>query len=152
MQEEPGGAGAGMPHRPITEARRIAVADENDVVLARQAAFRQAEAAGLGRRATYEMVTAVSELGMNLVLHACGARHVVIEAVEGDGGRGVVVTSLDDGPGIPDIERAMQDGYSTAGGLGSGLPGARRLMDDFTIDSRTGPGGGTRIRACKWRR
>jgi serine/threonine-protein kinase RsbT len=69
---------------------------------------------------------------------------------EADGRRGIRVIARDEGPGIADLERALQDGYTTGGGLGLGLPGARRLVDDFSIESA--PGRGTTVTLVKWSR
>ena len=92
------------------------------------------------------LVLAVIELATNLVRYA---RHGVLALapVDGPAGIGIHVTSDDDGPGIADIDTALRDGYSTGDGRGSGLPAARRLMDEFSIASDAG---GTRITACKW--
>jgi serine/threonine-protein kinase RsbT len=89
---------------------------------------------------------AVSELAMNLVRYAAGGG-IVLSPVEGLPGPGVQVESYDHGPGIADLDRAFEDGFSTAGGLGSGLPAVRRLMDE--VDIETGAGG-TLIVARKW--
>jgi serine/threonine-protein kinase RsbT len=89
---------------------------------------------------------AVSELATNLVRHANGGE-LRLAIVEGPRGRGLEVESRDAGPGIADVDLALEDGYSTTGGLGSGLPAARRLMDEFAIASNPG---GTRVVARKW--
>ncbi|MFE1602368.1 ATP-binding protein [Methylobacterium sp. ID0610] len=131
------------------ESRSFRVTAEIDVVEARQAARRLAEHHGFGKVRAHAFATAVSELAMNLVLHARrgGTIHL---AVRQDAGRMLIgVTAEDDGPGIPDTDLAMRDGYSTGGGLGCGLPGTRRLVDEFSIASR--PGGGTRVDGSMWR-
>jgi serine/threonine-protein kinase RsbT len=92
------------------------------------------------------VVLAVSELAMNLARYA-EQGEIVLSRVDAPRGVGVQIVSRDQGPGIPDLARALEDGYSTGGGLGSGLPGVRRLMDDFAIESRPA---GTRIVATKW--
>ncbi|HEU5098724.1 MAG TPA: anti-sigma regulatory factor [Roseiflexaceae bacterium] len=89
----------------------------------------------------------ILELTRNILVHA-GKGELHLEIVEQDGRRGMAVRALDHGPGIPDIALAMRDGYSTAQTLGAGLPGARRLMDDFSIESQVGLG--TTVRAVKW--
>src|SRR5574342_17922 len=92
--------------------------------------------------------TAISELARNIVHYA---RHgeIVLSIIDNrNGKRGLLVIARDDGPGIPNVSRALQDGYSTSGSLGLGLPGARRLMDEFEIVS--GPSSGTTITARKW--
>lgn len=110
------------------------------------------EARGLAARAGFNQVDAesialaVSELATNLLRFAPGGT-ILASICQGDAGRAIVIESRDSGPGIVDVELALQDGYSTGGGLGSGLPGVRRLMDDFALS--TGPGG-THIEARKW--
>lgn len=89
----------------------------------------------------------ILELSRNILAHA-SAGQLSLEAIEVAGRHGVAVIAQDDGPGISDIELAMRDGYSTAQTLGAGLPGVRRLMDEFEIESA--PGMGTRVRAIKW--
>lgn len=105
-----------------------------------------AERLGFDRADAEEVALAVSELAMNLHRYAVDGTIQLRIVVEGER-RGLEVQSRDLGPGIDDPVLALQDGYSTVGSMGSGLPGARRLMDDF--DLATGPAG-TRIVACKW--
>jgi serine/threonine-protein kinase RsbT len=90
---------------------------------------------------------AVLELARNILVHA-GDGELQIEVAEAGGRCGIVVEARDRGPGIVDIELAMRDGYSTAKTLGAGLPGVKRLMDTFEIESTIGVG--TRVRAVKW--
>lgn len=94
------------------------------------------------------IATAISELARNIVLYA-EYGEVVIRLEEVSGRTGIVVVARDEGPGIPDVEHAMQDGYSTSGGLGLGLPGTKRLMDEFEIESEVGRG--TVVTVKKWR-
>jgi serine/threonine-protein kinase RsbT len=89
----------------------------------------------------------ILELTRNILAHA-GSGELRLEVVDDGRRRGVAVVASDHGPGIPDIELALRDGYSTAHTLGAGLPGVRRLMDDFAIESAIGQG--TRVRAVKW--
>ncbi|HJZ46166.1 MAG TPA: anti-sigma regulatory factor [Roseiflexaceae bacterium] len=89
----------------------------------------------------------ILELTRNILVHA-GEGELHLEKLEEDDRHGMAVVALDNGPGIADITLAMLDGYSTARTLGAGLPGVRRLMDDFTIESRVGAG--TSVRAVKW--
>ena len=96
------------------------------------------------------VATAASELANNLWMHAHAGGHVSLDRLDGPEGTGVALIVEDDGPGIEDVARAMSEGYSSGGGLGYGLPGVRRLMDEFSIDSS--PGRGTRIVARKWLR
>jgi serine/threonine-protein kinase RsbT len=93
-------------------------------------------------------VTAASELARNLVQHA-GGGVVRVETISEGLRRGLRLVFEDQGPGIPDIELAMRDGYSTDGGLGLGLSGARRLSNEFAIDSS--PGHGTRVTIARWK-
>ena len=128
---------------------RISIAHESDIVAARRAGRALAEGLGLSSGELAVLATAISEVARNIVAYA---RHgeVVLELVHERGRRGLRVVARDDGPGIADLARAMQDGYSTSRGLGLGLPGARRLMDDFDIVSA--PGKGTTITMTKWAR
>jgi serine/threonine-protein kinase RsbT len=124
----------------------IAVSNISDAEHARRQAQPIARSLGF-ESPLIEMITlAVSELAMNLVRYAKNGR-INLSETRGPRGVGIQVDSYDDGPGISDIGLAMQDGYSTSGGMGSGLPGVKRLMDDFAI--RTGESG-TSIVACKW--
>lgn len=124
------------------------VVDEHHVAEARRMAKALAGTASLGRVSTFCLATAVSELAHNLVRHATRGGTITIAVLNRNGKIGIEVTAEDDGPGIPDVTLAMQDGFSSTDGLGSGLPGAKRLMDDFEITSTVGTG--TRIVARKW--
>jgi serine/threonine-protein kinase RsbT len=95
------------------------------------------------------VATAISELARNIVRYAVRGE-IILRLVQNDGKKGIEVVANDDGPGIPDVGLAMQDGYSTSGGLGLGLPGTRRLMDDFEITSDFGKG--TTVTVRRWRR
>jgi serine/threonine-protein kinase RsbT len=95
-----------------------------------------------------KLVTAASELARNALIYGGGGT-VRIETLEREKRRGLKVTFEDQGPGIPDIERALQDGFTSGGGLGLGLGGAKRLVNDFTI--RSAPGEGTSITVVKWK-
>lgn len=125
----------------------VRVSDESDAVVARQRARELAAQQGLSTEAAEALATAVSEIAHNLVVHA-GSGEVWIAPLVDGGKRGVRVTVLDTGPGIADIAQAMQDGFSTAGSLGFGLPGARRLVDEFEIESTVGRG--TRVTLRSW--
>jgi serine/threonine-protein kinase RsbT len=129
---------------------RIAIESDADVVTARQRA--RALAIGLDMPSTDQtlLATAISEIARNITTYALDGRgEVLIDLVHDARGRkGVRVVARDQGPGIEDLERAMTDGYTTGGGLGLGLPGARRLVDEFAID--TGPGKGTTVTLVKW--
>jgi serine/threonine-protein kinase RsbT len=126
---------------------RIPINRDADIVSARQAARELAGRAGLEGTDLTVLATAVSEVARNIVRFTEGGE-IVVEIVEQDGRRGVQVVARDSGPGIPDVEQAMADGYSTYAGLGLGLPGARRLMDDFAVVSEEGRG--TTVTMTKW--
>ena len=130
----------------MRRAPRVRVAREADVAAAARAARAQAELCGLSRVEAQHVATAVSEVAGNAVKYA-GGGEVLLARVERSGRRGLAVTVRDDGPGIADVEAALRDGVSTGGSLGFGLPGARRLMDDFAIESAPG---GTEVRMARW--
>jgi serine/threonine-protein kinase RsbT len=127
---------------------RHTVQSAEDVVAIRQAVRQRAVELGFNLVDQTKIVTAASELARNTVQYAGGGR-VTIAAVEDFGRRGIRLTFEDDGPGIPDVQLAMKDGFTTGGGLGLGLSGARRLSSDFTIESK--PGKGTRVIITRWR-
>ncbi len=122
------------------------IARASDVEAARRAARELAGTAGLDTVAAEAVALAVSELATNLLRYAQDGV-IALAQVQGARGAGVQVESRDTGPGIADLGRALEDGYSTGGGLGSGLPAVRRLMDEFDIATDST---GTRIVACKW--
>jgi serine/threonine-protein kinase RsbT len=137
----------------VAEAEsRIAIESDADVVTARQRARELAADLELSSTDQTLLATAISEVARNITHYATGRRGEVIVSLvsEDDGRRGIRVVARDDCPGIADLERAMQDGYTTGGGLGLGLPGARRLVDDFSIESA--PGQGTTVTLVKWSR
>jgi serine/threonine-protein kinase RsbT len=119
-----------------------------DVVACRQAVRARAVALGFTLVDQTKIVTAASELARNTLQHGGGGR-MRLEIVEGGGRKGLKLTFEDDGPGIPDIQQAMQDGFTTGGGLGKGLGGSKRLVNEFEIASR--PGEGTRITIIRWK-
>ena len=131
------------------DSKRIIVEKEPDIALARHEGKRLAQTLGFGPTAQARIATAISELASNLVFHAGGGT-VTLSIVEREGLQGLEVLCEDSGPGIEDVELAMQDGYSTRGGLGGGLSGARRLMDEFEIRSQVGVG--TIVIARMWQR
>lgn len=124
----------------------VAVSSQRDVERVRREARATATRIGFGREEAEAVALAVSELATNLVRYAPGGELLVTACSEGTR-TGIAIESRDDGPGIADVALALQDGYSTGGGLGSGLPAVRRLMDDFALT--TGPAG-TRVEAHKW--
>lgn len=125
----------------------IAIKSDEDVILARQRVRIQAQAMGFGVLDQTRIVTAVSELARNIVVHAKKG-NVSIFKSKTEGKDGIKVVFEDMGPGMSDIERAMKEGYSTVGSLGIGLKGAKRLMDDFNISSS--PYEGTKVSIIKW--
>jgi serine/threonine-protein kinase RsbT len=131
----------------VSEPRRIAVSRDEDVVVARQIGRALATEIGFKGSDLTLIATAISEVARNIVVYA---KHgdITLDIVEDRGRRGVCVVARDEGPGIPDVEKAMRDGFSTGGSLGLGLPGARRLMDDFEIVSQVGVG--TTVTMRKW--
>lgn len=119
-----------------------------DVVRVRQAVRQRAVEAGFSLIEQTKIVTAASELARNTLEHG-GGGEVRIEEVHHNGRRGVRLAFEDKGPGIPDIALALKDGYTTGGGLGLGLSGAKRLMNDFEIQSQVGSG--TRVQTTRWK-
>jgi serine/threonine-protein kinase RsbT len=130
----------------MNAARTVRVAGDVDVATAARAARGLAEACGLSGVEAQHVATAVSEVARNAVKYARGGE-VELAPAERAGRRGLQVTVRDRGPGIADVTAALRDGTSTGGSLGLGLPGARRLMDDFAI--RSGPGG-TVVAMARW--
>jgi serine/threonine-protein kinase RsbT len=128
---------------------RVPVGADVDIVTARQKGRELAAQCGLSSTDLAVVATAISELARNIVRYAVRGE-IVLRAVDNGTKRGIEVVATDDGPGISDVPLAMQDGYSTSGGLGLGLPGVRRLMDEFDIVSRFGKG--TTVTVRKWRR
>ena len=126
---------------------RVAIRTDADVVTARQEARTMGASLGFSSTDLTLLATAISEVARNITTYA-GEGEVTLRVVSEDGRRGIEVLANDDGPGIADVELAMQDGYTTGNGLGLGLPGTRRLVDDF--DLRTAPGAGTSVRLVKW--
>lgn len=139
------------PVRFAMETIEVPIVSEPDVMSASRQARLLAERLGFTRSSAYHIATAASELAGNMLTHAGGGRlsastrldHPDLAVI------GLELLAEDEGPGIPDPELALTEGYSTGKGLGCGLPGVKRLMDDFSLEAR--PGGGTRVRAVKWR-
>jgi serine/threonine-protein kinase RsbT len=136
------------PVRSEQECERVPVARDADVVLARQKAREAAARAGFSGTDLTLIATAVSEIARNIVKFARRGEFTFLIVSEA-GRTGLVMTARDSGPGIPDVAQALRDGYSTYRGLGIGLPGARRLMDEFDIVSEVGKG--TTVTMTKWR-
>jgi serine/threonine-protein kinase RsbT len=133
-------------HQKDTEVR-VAIRTDADVVTARQQVRELAAKGGFSGTDLTLIATAVSEVARNIVRFA-GSGEILLELVEDDR-PGVRATARDTGPGIVDVDEAMRDGFSTYHGLGLGLPGARRLMDEFAVASE--PGRGTTVTMTKWR-
>jgi serine/threonine-protein kinase RsbT len=132
----------------VEKNETIAVRTSDDVVRARQAVRARAIEAGFGIVDQTKLVTAASEVARNTVDYGGGGT-LRIEIVREGSRRGVQLTFSDNGPGIADIKQAMTDGYTTGGGLGLGLGGAKRLSNEFTIDSA--PGKGTTVTLARWK-
>ena len=122
----------------------VDVNNSDDIVIARQAGHELARQLGFSLTDVTMIATAISEIARNILDYA---REGEIEFQPIRDGKALLITARDRGPGIPDVSLAMQYGYSSGNGLGVGLPGARWLMDDFTIESR--PGKGTVVRMTK---
>jgi serine/threonine-protein kinase RsbT len=131
--------------RPPTVA--IAISSAADIVTARQRGRELAAKLGFSGGDQTVVATAISELARNILEYA-RTGHIEVGVAHRDSRMGLFVVALDAGPGIADISRAMQDGYSTGKGLGLGLPGVKRLMDEFVIVSA--PGEGTSVTVRKW--
>lgn len=124
------------------------LATDEDVVRVRKMVRDQLVALGFSLIDQTKMVTAASELARNTLRYGGGGR-AEIEQVNNGGRRGLMISFIDEGPGIEDIAKALTDGYTTGGGMGLGLSGARRLADEFELDSE--PGKGTRVTITKWK-
>lgn len=127
---------------------RIAVRTVDDIIKARQLVRDSAIAQGLSLVDQTKLVTAASEIARNTLVHGKGG-DMRLETLNDGTRRGIRVTFSDQGPGIADIALAMKDGYSTAGGLGLGLGGTKRLVNEFDIESE--PGKGTKVTILRWR-
>jgi len=132
----------------VEKSHELALASQDDVVVVRQAVRSAAVEIGLSLVDQTKIVTAASELGRNTVVYG-GGGSVRIDIVLDTPKRGLRLTFEDRGPGIPDIERAMKDGYTSGSGLGLGLGGAKRLSNEFSIQSS--PEEGTRVVITRWK-
>jgi serine/threonine-protein kinase RsbT len=129
------------------EAQEYPIRTDTDIVVARQGGRTLAQQLGFASGEQIFIATAISELARNIVVYAQRGM-IAVTRVEKNGRSGIEVVARDQGPGIADVGLAMQDGYSTSNSLGLGLPGTRRLMDEFEIDSRLGIG--TTVVCRKW--
>lgn len=127
---------------------RLPIREQNDVVRVRHAVRSAALELGFSVVDQTKIVTAASELARNTLVHG-GGGHCAIEVLSRDGRRGLKLCFEDQGPGIADVQQALKDGFTTADGMGLGLGGARRLMNDFEIVSA--PGQGTRVSVVRWK-
>lgn len=133
----------------MADELRCPIAADTDIVQARQTGRELAAQVGFSPGDQTVIAAAISEIARNILMYA--QRGEVRLHTVNDGGRhGLIVVAEDKGPGIRDVARALQDGYSTSGGLGLGMPGARRLMDEFEVVSEVGQG--TRVTMKKWKR
>ncbi|THC50060.1 ATP-binding protein [Streptomyces sp. A1499] len=138
-----------VPTHPAGDGTRLTheIRAEEDLLSARHAVREATLRAGFGLVDQTRIVTAASELARNAYVHGGGGT-LVIEPVQRDGRHGLLLRVSDDGPGIADLDAAFADGYTTGAGLGHGLGGARRLMDEFEV--RSAPGQGTTVTAIRW--
>jgi len=125
----------------------IAIDTADDIVTARQAGRELATKLEFSLTDVTMITTAISEVARNISKYA-GRGRIRLGVTQRNGRQAMLVQALDDGPGIADIEQALEDGFSTSSGLGLGLPGSRRLMDDFEVESE--PGDGTTVTMWKW--
>ncbi|HMQ30907.1 MAG TPA: anti-sigma regulatory factor [Chloroflexaceae bacterium] len=132
----------------MAQPKTAVIRSDLDIVIARTMARDAAKALGFGAIDQARIATAVSELARNIFLYA-GTGNVSVREVEKHGRKGIEIVCEDQGPGIGNIDLVMQDGYSTSRGMGMGLPGAKRLMDEFAIRSQEGVG--TTVTCRKWR-
>ncbi|MGJ7914265.1 anti-sigma regulatory factor [Massilia sp. LXY-6] len=132
-----------------TARTTLPLRSDEDVVGLRRHVRERAVAIALSLVDQTKLVTAASELARNTIKYGGGGL-VHLDALEDGFKRGVGLIFVDNGPGIPDLEQALRDGFTTGGGLGLGLGGSRRLVDEFEIDSR--PGEGTAVSVVKWKR
>lgn len=139
-----------LPASPRVVPQVLAICGEHQIAEARRSAAAMLQALGFQGPVVNYVVTAVSELAANLVFHARCQQVLTLRPLSVGSSTGFEIIAEDGGPGIVSLVDAMRDGFSTNGGLGAGLPGVRRLMDEFEIRSR--PGVGTTVVARKWLR
>ncbi len=127
---------------------KVALKSDRDIVVARQKGRALATKLGFSLGNATLIATAISELARNIITYA-GEGMIAINAIYDSTREGLLIVASDEGPGISDIPSALRDGFSTSGSLGIGLPGVRRLMDEFDISSQ--PGEGTIVTVTKWK-
>src|SRR5690554_1627585 len=127
----------------------VEIQTEWDIVAARQLGRNVAKELGFGTVDQARITTAISELARNIYLYA-GTGKIEIRRLHDGVKKGMMIISSDNGPGIPDVRKVMEDGFTTSGGLGAGMPGVQRLVDEFKIETEVGVG--TTITAIKWLR
>ncbi len=132
----------------LSNPETLPLRSTEDIVIVRQNVRARAVGLGFSLVDQTKIVTAASELARNTVVHGGGGR-ASLEIIENGSRRGLRLVFEDEGPGIPDVQKALQDGYSTANGLGLGLGGAKRLSSEFEIAST--PGEGTRVSIVRWK-
>ncbi len=125
------------------------ISDEVDISNVRQNAMKIAKEIGFEKIKVYYIGTSVSELASNVFFHTIDGGKICIKKISKGEALGIEISSEDNGPGIKNISAAMEDGYSTNGGLGGGLPGMKRMMDEFYIESEYGKG--TRVTIRMWK-
>jgi serine/threonine-protein kinase RsbT len=126
---------------------RVPIASDGDIIIARQKGRALAAELGFSPTDVVRIATAISELARNVLSYASRGE-IRLESLNSRNRSGISIVAIDRGPGIADVEQALQDAYSTSGGLGLGLPGVRRLMDEFKVESTVGEG--TTVSATKW--
>lgn len=127
---------------------RVPINSDQDIIVARQKGRSLATALGFSSGDATLIATTISELARNIVTYAASGE-IRVKVIIGSARRGIRVIAHDDGPGIADVQRAMRDGFSTSGGLGLGLPGVKRLVDEFEIVSEENRG--TTVTVKKWK-
>lgn len=136
-----------MNNERVSRDIKVTIASDSDLLSVRQSVRTLALDLGFTVTETVGIVTALSEMARNMLTYAGRGELEVRHMHEGDH-EGIVITARDEGPGIPDVQKALLDGYSTSGGLGMGLPGIKRLMDHFKISTELQKG--TLVTAAKW--
>jgi serine/threonine-protein kinase RsbT len=133
----------------VAAETHVPIRHEADIVTARQQGRALASQLGFSNIDQTLIATAISEVARNIIVYAKGGEIILSTVQQDKNRRGLVIVARDEGPGIPDISLAMQNGYSTSNSLGLGLPGAKRMMDEFEIVSEVGKG--TTVTMKKWK-